>query len=98
MTALLETLAILKILLTQSEIIMSYGTVINGGAQMRKGVTKGINDKLTGHAAENGRRDQVAKAVCNAYEVNTVSSQHTNGIKNSGKFTKPSNRSKDYAA
>lgn len=77
---------------------MSYGTVINGGAQMRKGLTKGINDKLTGHASENGRREQVATAVCNAYEVNTVSSQHTNGVKNSGKFTKPSNRSKDYAA
>ncbi len=64
---------------------------------MRKGLTKGINDKLVDHAAENGRRDQVAKAVNNAYTVNTVSSQHTNNVKNSGKFTKPSNTSKNYA-
>jgi hypothetical protein len=76
---------------------MSYGTVINGGAQMRKGLSKSINDKLVDHAAENGRRDQVAKAVNNAYTVNTVSSQHTNNVKNSGKFTKPSNTSKNYA-
>jgi len=76
---------------------MSYGKVINGGASMRKGLTKGINDKIAGHTGENARREQVAKAVCNAYEVNTVSSQHTNGVKNSGKFTKPSNTSKNYA-
>jgi hypothetical protein len=76
---------------------MSYGKVINGGASMRKGLTKGINDKIESHSGEIARREQVAKAVCNAYEVNTVSSQHTNGIKNSGKFTKPSNTSKNYA-
>jgi hypothetical protein len=73
-----------------------YGRVINGGASMRKGVSKSINDKLEGHASENGRRAQVAGAVRDAYKVNTVSSQHTNNS-DKGKFTKPSNRSKDYA-
>lgn len=73
---------------------MSYGKVINGGAQMRKGVTKGINDKLASRSAEDDRRAAVAGAVASAYKVNTISSQHTNGTKG-GSFTKPSNRSKD---
>ena len=76
---------------------MSYGTVINGGAQMRKGVSKGINDKLSSRSAEDDRRATVAGAVNSAYKVNTISSQHTNNTKG-GAFTKPSNRSKDYAA
>ena len=66
-----------------------YGKVISGGAAMRKGLTKGINDKLAGHAAENERRQTVATAVENAYKVKTLSSQHTNNVKG-GKFTKPS--------
>jgi len=74
---------------------MSYGKVINGGAQMRKGVSKGINDKLSSRSAEDERREVVATAVNNAYKVNTISSQHTNDTKG-GTFTKPSNRSKDY--
>jgi hypothetical protein len=73
-----------------------YGRVINGGAQMRKGVSKGINDKLAGHSGENDRRAKVAGAVRDAYKVNTVSSQHTNNS-DKGQFTKPSNRSKNYA-
>jgi hypothetical protein len=71
-----------------------YGKVINGGAQMRKGLTKGINDKLSTRSAEDDRRATVASAVNNAYKVNTISSQHTNNS-NKGQFTKPSNRSKD---
>ena len=71
-----------------------YGKVINGGAQMRKGLTKGINDKLASRSAEDDRRETVATAVNNAYAVNTISSQHTNNTKG-GTFTKPSNRSKD---
>ncbi len=90
----LETLAISKALLTQSEAIMSYGTVINGGASMRKGVSKGINDKLSTRSAEDSRRATVANAVASAYKENTISSQHTNNS-NKGQFTKPSNRSKD---
>lgn len=71
-----------------------YGRVINGGAQMRKGVTKGINEKLASRSAEDDRRATVAGAVASAYKVNTISSQHTNNTK-AGSFTKPSNRSKD---
>jgi hypothetical protein len=73
---------------------MSYGKVINGGAPMRKGVSKGINDKLASFADEDARREKVAVAVRDAYKVNTISSQHTNGTKG-GNFVKPSNRSKD---
>ncbi len=64
---------------------------------MRKGVTKGINDKLSTRSAEDDRRATIAGAVNSAYKVNTVSSQHTNNTKG-GTFAKPSNRSKDYAA
>ena len=63
---------------------------------MRKGVSKGINDKLSSRSSEDTRRATVATAVNNAYKVDTVSSQHTNNT-DGGKFTKPSNRSKNYA-
>jgi len=72
----------------------AYGKVISGGIQMRKGLNKGINDKLTTRESEFDRRDVVAKAVNNAYKVNTVSSQHTNNVSKGGKFTKPSVPSK----
>lgn len=72
---------------------MSYGKVISGGAAMRKGVTKNINDKLSGFAKENERRAKIAGAVADAYKVNTLSTQHTNNV-NGGKFTKPSVPSK----
>lgn len=73
---------------------MSYGKIISGGASMRKGVTKSINDKLSLRSSEDDRRATVATAVNNAYKVNTISSQHTNNS-NKGQFVKPSNRSKD---
>ena len=69
---------------------MSYGRVISGGAQMRKGLTKGINDKLASREGEIDRRERVAKAVVDAYKVDTLSSQHTNNIHGGDKFTKPS--------
>jgi hypothetical protein len=72
----------------------SYGKVISGGVQMRKGLTKNINDKLDGHNGDLKRKEVIATAVNNAYKVNTVSSQHTNNVKNFGKFTKPSVPSK----
>lgn len=72
----------------------SYGKVISGGAQMRKGLTKNINDKIDGHNGDLKRKEVIAGAVNNAYKVNTVSSQHTNNVKNFGKFTKPSVPSK----
>jgi hypothetical protein len=71
-----------------------YGKVISGGAAMRKGLTKGINDKLGSRSAEDDRRQTVATAVNNAYKVLTLSSQHTNNVSKGGKFTKPSVPSK----
>jgi len=72
---------------------MSYGTVINGGAQMRKGVSKGINDKLTAHAGEDSRREVIAGAVRKAFTVRNLSDQTTNNS-NKGKFKTPSVPSK----
>jgi len=68
---------------------MHYGTIINGGAQMRKGVTKEINDKLEGLAENRARGEKIAKAVEDAYKVNTLSSQHTDNVKQRGQFEKP---------
>jgi hypothetical protein len=67
-----------------------YGQVLSGGASMRKGLSKDINDKHKSRESEDARREVIATAVNNAYKVNTVSSQHTNNVRNSGKFTKPS--------
>jgi hypothetical protein len=67
-----------------------YGQVLSGGASMRKGLSKDINGKHKSRESEDSRRQVVATAVNNAYKVNTVSSQHTNNVRNSGKFTKPS--------
>jgi hypothetical protein len=67
---------------------MSYGKVISGGAKMSKGVTKNINSKLEGFAAENKRRAQVAGAVARAFDQNPLSDNHTQNV-NGGKFTTP---------
>ena len=64
----------------------AYGTVISGGAQMSKGLTKGINDKLDGLADRRERAKTIAGAVVDAYKVNTLSDQHTQNIRG-GKFT-----------
>jgi hypothetical protein len=71
-----------------------YGQVLSGGASMRKGLSKDINDKHKSRESEDARRQVVATAVNNAYKVNTVSSQHTNNVSKGGKFTKPSVPSK----
>jgi hypothetical protein len=68
---------------------MHYGTIISGGAPMRKGVTKEINDKLEGLAENRARGAKIAKQVEEIYAVNTLSEQHTDGIHNPGKFKKP---------
>jgi hypothetical protein len=62
-----------------------YGRVINGGKQMSKGLTKGINDKLDGYEEENERRAVIATAVKNAFTVRHLSDQTTNNS-NNGKF------------
>ena len=57
-----------------------YGQVLSGGASMRKGLTKNINDKIDGHNGDLKRKEMIAGAVNNAYKVDTLSSQHTNNI------------------
>ena len=64
----------------------AYGTVISGGKQMTKGLTKGINGKLDGLEDRRERSQTIATAVNNAYKINTLSEQHTQNI-NGGKFT-----------
>lgn len=64
-----------------------YGKVLSGGASMRKGVSKGINDKLEGLKADKAARQITANAVAEAYKVDTLSNQHTNNVRG-GKFTK----------
>lgn len=64
---------------------MSYGKVINGGAQMRKGVTKGINDKLSARSKDDSRRQTTATAVNNAYKIRELSNQNINDV-NGDKF------------
>ena len=74
-------------LLTWLEVTMSYGKVISGGAKMSKGLSKGINDKLAKFADSHKRSQTIATAVGNAYKVDTLSNQHTNNVKQFGKFT-----------
>lgn len=67
-----------------------YGKVISGGKQMSKGLTKGINDKLAGHSADDKRRESVAAAVRNAFTVRHLSDDTTNNVSAGGKFKTPS--------
>lgn len=64
-----------------------YGKVINGGAKMSKGVTKGINDKLAAFEAGHNHAKTIATAVGNAFKVTHLSDQTTNNV-NGGKFQK----------
>jgi hypothetical protein len=72
----------------------AYGKVISGGAKMSKGVTKGINDKLAGRSAEDGRRAKVATAVRDAFKVRHLSDQTTNNVSAGGKFQTVKERAK----
>lgn len=65
-----------------------YGKVITGGVQMRKGLTKGINNKLEQHPPEFARSQSIAKAVLDAYSVKNLSGPSTNEISKGGKFKK----------
>ena len=67
-----------------------YGKVISGGKQMSKGLTKGINDKLSGRSADDSRRESVAVAVRDAFKVRHLSDQTTNNVSKGGKFKTPS--------
>lgn len=64
-----------------------YGKVISGGASMRKGVSKGINDKLDTLDVARQRRQTVASAVANAFKQKNLSDNSTNNV-NGGKFQK----------
>ena len=64
-----------------------YGKVISGGDAMRKGLSKGINDKLSAREGEISRRERTAGVVRDAYKVNTLSDQHVQNIRG-GSFTK----------
>lgn len=67
---------------------MSYGKVISGGAQMRSGVSKGINGKVASREKEYARRDRVAAQVVDAYKVRNLSNQATNNVHDGDKFKK----------
>lgn len=63
-----------------------YGKVINGGASMRKGLTKGINDKLEEFAESHGRSKTIATAVNNAFKQTNLSEPTTGREVNGGSF------------
>ena len=67
---------------------MSYGKVISGGASMRKGLTKGINEKVSSREKEYYRRDSVAAQVVDAYKTRVLSNQSINDVRNGDKFKK----------
>lgn len=67
---------------------MSYGKVISGGKAMSKGLTKGINDKLSALDGERNRRQTIATAVNNAFKQRNLSDNTTNNSDN-GKFKTP---------
>tara|TARA_R110000868_G_scaffold82690_5_gene233405 strand:+ start:1623 stop:1856 length:234 start_codon:yes stop_codon:yes gene_type:complete len=59
---------------------MSYGQVINGGAQMRKGLTKGINDKLEGFSKEQDRRKMLCDSVKKSFPEQHLSDNNFLGV------------------
>lgn len=67
---------------------MSYGKVISGGASMRKGLTKGINDKLKTHDKQVAHRESVAAQVVDAYKTRVLSNQAINNVHGGDKFKK----------
>ena len=71
-----------------------YGQVLSGGASMRKGLSKDINDKHKSREGEIDRREVIAGAVRKAFTVKSLSTPQTNNIHKNGKFTKPSVPSK----
>ena len=68
-----------------------YGTIISGGARMTKGLTKNVNDKLSGFAESHKMSATLANSVRKAFNQNPLSDQHLNDINvaASKKFTTP---------
>jgi hypothetical protein len=69
----------------------TYGTVISGGARMTKGLTKNVNDKLSGFAEGHKMSAILANSVRKAFNQNPLSDQHLNDINVAAtkKFTTP---------
>jgi len=65
---------------------MSYGKIISGGKQMSKGLTKGINDKLSAFSEGHERSAKIAGAVREAFVGRSLSDMQTNDIHQRGKF------------
>jgi len=57
-----------------------FGRVISGGAQMRNGLTKGINSKLEGFAKEQDRRKMLCDVVKKEFSVKNLSDNNWNDI------------------
>ena len=68
-----------------------YGKIISGGARMTKGLTKGVNNKLSGFAGSHDRAAALAASVRKAFTQNPLSDPHLNNInvKAGKKFTTP---------
>ena len=68
-----------------------YGTIISGGARMTKGLTKNVNDKLSGFSESHKMSATLANSVRKAFNQNPLSDQHLNDInvKAAKKFTTP---------
>lgn len=68
-----------------------YGTIISGGARMTKGLTKNVNDKLSGFSESHQMSATLANSVRKAFNQNPLSDQHLNDInvKAAKKFTTP---------
>ena len=68
-----------------------YGTIISGGARMTKGLTKNVNDKLSGFSESHKMSATLANSVRKAFNQNPLSDQHLNNINvaASKKFTTP---------
>jgi len=67
-----------------------YGKIIDGNITTYRRLPVQFEDESGLHLNFRNRRAVVANAVLDAYKVNTVSTQHTDNIHNSGKFTKAS--------
>ncbi len=63
-----------------------YGKVISGGAKMSKGLSKGINDKLSAFSESHKRSATIASAVGRAFVGASLSDPQTNDIHQRGKF------------
>lgn len=68
-----------------------YGKIISGGARMTKGLTKNVNDKLSGFADSHKMSAILANSVRKTFNQNPLSDQHLNDINvaASKKFTTP---------